>query len=288
MVPPPDPVAVTTQGACRVVESILSRPVPAADRRLPYGGDPRQFGDLRLPAGEGPHPCLVAIHGGFWRARYDLEHLGHLCHALTEQGIATWSLEYRRVGDPGGGWPGTFHDVAAGTAHLVAIAPEYGIDPGAVAVLGHSAGGHLACWLAGLGRVPERSPIRVEPLPLRGTVALAGVLDLVRAWELGLSNQAVVDLLGGTPATVPDRYAAASPAALLPLGVRQRLIHGTADDVVPVEISRRFHDQATALGDDAALLELPGTDHFAPIDPHSAVGPEVVAAIARFARPDHG
>lgn len=267
-------------------ETLLERAVPAADVRLAYGDDPCQFGDLRLPVGGGPHPGVVAIHGGFWRARYDLEHLGHFCRALTARDVATWSIEYRRVGDAGGGWPGTFRDVAAGAAHLFAIAPAYGIDPGAVAVVGHSAGGQLALWLAGLGRVPAASPIRAEPLPrpLRGAVALAGVLDLHRAWELGLSDQAVVDLLGGTPDERPDRYAAASPAALLPLGVRHLLVHGGEDASVPPELSRLFYDKSRAAGEDVGLIEPPGADHFDVIDPESAAGAEVVGAIADVAR----
>ena len=263
-------------------ESVLTRAAPAADERVAYGEDPSQFGDLRLPAGRGPHPCVVAIHGGFWRARYDLAHLGHLCHALTAMGLATWSIEYRRVGAPGGGWPGSFRDVAAGAAHLFAIAPEHGIDPGAVVVLGHSAGGHLALWLAGLAAVPTASPIRADPLPLRGAVSLAGVLDLRRAWELGLSDRAVVDLLGGTPAESPDRYAAASPVSLLPLGLRQLLVHGADDAIVPSEISVRYHREARRLGDDATLLELPGTDHFDVIDPTSHAWPRISAAITRL------
>lgn len=267
-----------------MADSVLTRVAPPADARLPYGDDPCQFGDLRLPGGGGPHPCVVAIHGGFWRARYDLEHLGHLCRALTARGLATWSIEYRRVGNPGGGWPGTFRDVVAGASHLFAIAPRYGIDPDAVVALGHSAGGHLAFWLAGLRGVPVSSPVHASPLPLRGAVSLAGVLDLYRAWELGLSDNAVVDLLGGTPRQVPDRYAAASPAALLPIGGRQVLVHGGVDDIVPPTISAEFHDAARASGDDATLIEVPGADHFAPIDPRSAAGRQVVVATAALAR----
>ena len=257
-------------------ESILNRTPPAAAVRLPYGDDPSQFGDLRLPASAGPYPCVIAIHGGFWRARYDLTHLGHLCHALTAAGFATWSLEYRRVGNHGGGWPGTFHDVARGAAQLWTIAPEYDLDPANVLVLGHSAGGHLALWLAGLAAVPAASPIHATPLPLRGAISLAGVLDLCRAWDLELSDGAVGELLGGTPQEVPERYPAASPIALLPLGVRQLLVHGTADEAVPYEISATYHAAAIASGDEAELLTLPGTGHFELIDPSSPVWPLIL------------
>jgi acetyl esterase/lipase len=263
-------------------ESILTRTPPAADVRLPYGDDPFQFGDLRLPTGAGPHPCVIAIHGGFWRARYDLTHLGHLCHALTATGFATWSLEYRRVGNPGGGWPGTFHDVAHGAAHMWTIAAEYDLDPANVLVLGHSAGGHLALWLAGLGAVSTNSPIHATPLSLRGAVSLAGVLDLCRGWDLGLSGGAVGELLGGSPESVPDRYAAASPIALLPLGVRQLLVHGTADDAVPHELSAAYNAAAIARGDDSALLSLPDTGHFEVIDPDSSVWPTIVTGLIKL------
>jgi acetyl esterase/lipase len=259
-------------------ESILTREPPPADLRLHYGPGPQQFGDLRVPGGSGPHPCVIAIHGGFWRARYDLEHLGHFCAALTAAGLATWSIEYRRVGDPGGGWPGTFHDVIHAARFLFAIAPHYGIDVDRVIVAGHSAGGHLALWLAGLWGVPEECPIHAAPLPLLGAASLAGVLDLRQSWQLGLGDHAVDALLGGSPDDVPERYAAASPVNLLPPGMPQMLIHGTDDDIVPVEISETYHRAAGAYGG-VSLRTLPRTGHFELIDPRSAQWPETLGAI---------
>ncbi len=226
---------------------ILDLSAPPADARHAYGPAPPQFGDLRLPPGPGPHPVAVVIHGGFWRAAYDLTHIGHLAAALTRAGVATWSLEYRRLGDPGGGWPGTLRDVGAGVDYLRTLAATVPLDLGCVVTVGHSAGGQLAAWAAGRARLPAGSRVATpDPLPLRGVVALAGVLDLPRAWALGLSKGVVADFLGGTPATVPDRYAQASPQALLPLGVPQRLLHGTADDTVPFAISAAY--QAAGCG----------------------------------------
>jgi acetyl esterase/lipase len=261
-------------------EDILDLPPPRADARISYGPDPLHFGDLRLPVGRRPHPVAVVIHGGFWRAKYDLQHIGHLCAALANEGVATWSIEYRRMGDPGGGWTGTFADVARAAGHLRELAPAYNLDLGRVPALGHSAGGHLALWLAGCGRIPEGDPIHVEdPLPLGGVVPLAGVADLRMAWQLGLSGRVVHDFLGGGPEEVPERYASASPAEMLPLGVRQVLVHGTADDIVPFEIARTYHDAALAAGDDVELVALPGAGHFELIDPRSREWPAVVSAV---------
>ena len=260
-------------------ESILDRVAPVADARLRYGDEAAQFGELRLPSGPGPHPCAIVLHGGFWRARYDLRHVGHLCAALTAAGVATWSVEYRRVGDPGGGWPGTFHDVARAATFLFDIAADHGIDPGLVIAVGHSAGGHLALWLAGLGRVPVASAIHAPPVRLRAAAALAGVLDLEAAWTLNLSDRAVGGLLGGGPEAVPERYAAASPLALLPLGVPQLIVHGTADESVPYSIGEDYHAAAVAAGDAATLLSLPGTGHFELINPESREWPAIQAAL---------
>ena len=261
-------------------EDLLTIDPPLADRRVAYGDDPLQFGDLRLPAGPGPYPLVIAIHGGYWRNRYDLVHLGHLCAALTGAGFATFNLEYRRVGDPGGGFPGTFHDIVAGTRWIIDRASDHHIDANRAVVIGHSAGGHLAAWLGCLSNVPSTSPVAAEPIPLRGVVALAGILDLQEAWTRHLSNDAVVELLGGTPAEWPDRYAAASPVALLPTTTPQVLIHGDADDIVPLDISLRYHEQASVTGTPSELIVLRQTDHFAVIDPRSGAWPPILAAIS--------
>jgi acetyl esterase/lipase len=263
------------------VMEIFERAPVMATVRVPYGEAPQQFGDLFLPErGTGPFPAVIAIHGGFWRNAYGLEHLSHLCQSLTRDGIAVWSLEYRRLGDPGGGWPGTFQDVARGAAHLWTIGKEHRIDTGNVTVLGHSAGGHLAVWLASLANAPKRSEIAAKPLPLHAAISLAGVLDLRRARELRLSDNVVETFLGGTPAEVPDRYAATSPIALLPAKRLVALVHGTNDTVVPAEISRAYRRAANAAGDPAILMELPGCGHNEPIDPSSPWGP-VIATLVR-------
>jgi len=265
-------------------QDILTLPAPAADERIAYGADPAQFGDLRLPAGPGPHPVVVAVHGGFWRARYDLTHLGHLCAALTARGFATWSLEYRRLGQPGGGWPGTFADVARGLDALAALAASRPLDLGRCVVLGHSAGGQLALWLAARPRIPPDSPLHAPaPLVPRGVIALAAVADLRRGSALRLSSGVVDELLGGPPEAFPERYAAASPLELLPLGVPQVLIHGTDDANVPYELSAGYAARARVLGDAVELVTLGAMAHFEPIDPRSAAWPSVLDAVRALA-----
>ena len=257
------PLSLAAQG-------ILDVPPAPPGERIAYGSDKFQFGELRKPAERGPHPVAIVIHGGYWRARYDLAHIGHLCEALTKQGLATWSLEYRRLGNPGGGWPGTFDDVRAGAAQLSKI-PD--LDLKRVVAVGHSAGGHLVLWLA-----------KQNAVALRGVVPLAPVADLRRAWELKLSNSVVADLLGGSPNEVPDRYRAASPAEMVPLGVRQRVLHGVNDNVVPMEISRRFVDAAKKSGDDSKLIEVAGAGHFELIDPRSDAWPAVKNAVLELVK----
>jgi len=242
-------------------------PAPPATQ-IAYSRGEFQVGDLRVPSGRGPHPVAIVIHGGYWRARYDLKEVEHLCEAVTRQGLATWSLEYRRIGNPGGGWPGTFDDVRTGAAHLEKIATERSLDLKRVVAMGHSAGGHLVLWLA-----------KQNAIALRGIVALAPVADLRRAWELKLSDTVVADLLGGSPQDLSDRYQSASPIELVPLGVAQRVLHGTNDDVVPLEISRRYVAAAKESGDDSKLIEVAGAGHFELIDPQSSAWPVVKEAV---------
>jgi acetyl esterase/lipase len=252
-------------------DDILRLKPPRADARLAYGSDPNQFFDLRLPPGNGsgkrPHPLVINIHGGFWRAKYDLDHAGHLCAALATKGVATANLEYRRVGNEGGSWPGTFADIRAGYRYLVQHSAEHHFDPRKVVVMGHSAGGELALCLA----AHESSVKRV--------VSLAGVVDLQRTYQLHLSNDAVVEFLRGTPSEVPDHYREADPMQLSLPHARQWLIHGAADDIIPPAFSRDYvaakQKRAGQTKEDARLLEIAGADHFDLIDPRSAAWPQV-------------
>lgn len=224
-----------------------------------YGDHPDQVANLHLPAREGgPWPCVVLIHGGFWRAGWDRTLMTPLAVDLARHGVAAWNVEYRRVGQEGGGWPGTFSDVAAAVDHLATVEP---VDAGCVAMCGHSAGGHLALWLATRDRLGAGTPgSRPRVLPV-ATVSQAGVCDLERAARDGLGDGAVEGLLGPL-AAASERYAAASPAALTPLGVPQLLVHGADDDIVPVSQSREHAERDPG----AELVELAGADHFDVLD----------------------
>jgi acetyl esterase/lipase len=247
-------------------EDILSWAAPAADVRLRYGADENQFIDLRMPKAKGPHALAIVLHGGYWRARYDLGYAGHLCAALTARGIATANLEYRRVGNPGGGWPGTFADVRAAYQFLTQLPTQnsrpYEFDLRRVVVIGHSAGGELGLCLA------------AHEAGVKAVVSLAGVVDLRRAYELHLSNDAVVEFLGGTPAEVGDHYREADPMKLA-IGARQWLVHGTVDEIVPPAFSRDYARAKQKMKEDARWLEIAGAGHFELVDPRSAAWKDV-------------
>ncbi|MEZ4859897.1 MAG: alpha/beta hydrolase [Caldilineaceae bacterium] len=261
------------------VDDYVEWPAVPATARYTYGADPAHFGDLYVPAQGAQHPVIVLIHGGCWRAQYALEPLGRFCEALVNQGVAVWNLEYRRLGN-GGGWPNTLLDVAAGVDYVRTLAGEYSLDLNRVVAAGHSAGGHLALWLAARHRLPATSPLATPaPLPLTGAVALAGIPDLVDAAERNICRGAVPELLGGAAVDVPFRYRDASPSAFLPLGVPQHLIIGTRDQAVPLVHNENYVAAARRLGDRVTLTVLPAIGHFEIVTPESTVWPTVQEAI---------
>jgi acetyl esterase/lipase len=226
-----------------------------------YGRDRGQVAELWMPAAAtGRVPVVVLVHGGFWRSHLGKILMRPLARAVVAEGWAAWNVEYRRVGPlgGGGGWPATLTDVGAA---VDALAGQPGLDLDRVVSCGHSAGGQLALWLGarpGLAGTELGGPVAV---PVTAAVSIAGVSDLRAAFELDVGRGAVAAFLGGSPDEVPDRYDLASPAARLPLGVPQVLVHGLDDTAVPPAMSAAYVDAAQAAGDDATYVPLPGVSH---------------------------
>jgi len=233
----------------------------------PYGDeDDLQRGALSLPAGDGPHPVVVLLHGGFWRPEYDRTLMDPLAESVVDEGWAAWNVDYRPAGE-GGGWPTTFTDVAAAVDHLATLADEHALDLERVAVVGHSAGGTLALWSAARAGLPADAPgagPAVEPVAV---VSQAGVVNLAAASLERLGRGAVDDLMGGSTIAARERYGLASPIERIPLGVPTLLVHGGAAPIVPVVQSETYRDRAADAGDDVTAHLLPDVDHFAVIDP---------------------
>jgi acetyl esterase/lipase len=264
-------------------DDLAGRQVARPDVTLSYGPGTDDVVDVRLPSSTEPAPLVVVVHGGFWRKAWDRSHAAPQSAALAAAGYVVGTVEYRRVGRFGSGWPHTFDDVAlmADTVPTLLAGSLPGrVDMGRTVFVGHSAGGHLVTWLAARHVLPAASPWATAR-PLAGAVvSLAGVVDLELAEQLGLGEHATAALLGGSPGDRPDRYAQADPARLLPTGVRTVLVQGLDDDVVLPAVSRSFAAAATEAGDDVRLHELEGADHDAVIDPESAAWPAVLAAVA--------
>lgn len=240
------------------------------DARIAYGADPLQYGELRLPAGAGPHPVAVVVHGGCWLSIADNDYMDPVAEALTEAGWATWNLEFRKLDEDGGAWPGIFRDVAAGTDHLRSVAGAYPLDLDRVVTVGHSSGGHLALWLASRHRIAEGSELHdADPLPVRGVVSLAGIADLAQYHEMRVPacGDTPTRLLGGEPPTGSARTAQASPAALLPTGVPQILVTGADDYAVPPAHGEAYAALASARGQEAVHHVIPRSSHFEIVAP---------------------
>jgi acetyl esterase/lipase len=233
-------------------EILNDSPPTAAAERLVYGTEPLQFGDWRAPEGVDGAPLVVLFHGGGWKSTFNLIHAGHMAVALAEEGYRTFNVEYRRVGDPGGGWRGSFDDVLASIDYVMGRSD---VDRDRVVLAGHSAGGHLALLAASERKLP--------------VVAMAAGSDL-EGWQ----SEAALAFLGDL-----GNAAEASPRNRIPLGVRQIFVHGSDDDQVPAWLSAAFVDAARAAGDDAEFVELPGAGHFDMIDPKSAHWPRLVECV---------
>lgn len=259
-------------------KDIEKLPKPPADYRISYGDDPLQFGELRLPKTKGKQPVVIVVHGGCWFAEYDLKHLAAFSDALTQLGAATWTIEYRRIGNNGGAWPGTFQDVAKGTDFVQELAKKYPLDLRRVVVIGHSAGGQLALWLAARKNLPKTSVLYMpNPLPLAGVISLAGISDLKKYRPN--CGDSVNKLLGGSPEQFAERYQQTSPIELLPLKVPVLLLHGKQDHIVPIELSQEFQKTAKQKGDDVTLLVSETAGHYELISPVSSLWQVVTTSV---------
>jgi acetyl esterase/lipase len=259
-------------------------------RRIGYGTDPLQFGELRVPATKGPHPVAIVVHGGCWEAKLGdldpravaMDNMRPLASALTEAGIATWNIEYRRLDNEGGGWPGTFQDVAHAADFLHTLQRDHQLDLARVISIGHSAGGHLAMWLAARPKLAKTSELYVDnPLRLIGVVDLDGPADLKAALPLQqpvCGRPVITDLMGGSPEERPARYRDGSPIELLPLGVPQAFFAGQmfVAHVAP------YAEAAKRAGDNVQTAPFPQAGHFVFIDPKSDVWPQVMGSVRRL------
>ena len=251
--------------------------------RYRYGDDSEQFADLYCPDSPGPHPVLIVVHGGGFLAERTLAGIAPACAALAEHGLAVWSVEYRRVGNEGGGWPGTWHDLASGADKLRDIEREHELDLSRVVTLGHSAGTSLAFWLAARHKVRPSSGIyRDDPLPVMGAISVAGGLDQRAAYAYSRGGGIWKFMFGGSPEEVPERYAATNPRDMLPLGIPQLLIHGDADQVIHITWSKSYYQIAAAAGERVRLVVIDNADHIGVRDPSSEFWPPARDAILEF------
>jgi acetyl esterase/lipase len=260
--------------------------VPPGAQRLSYGSGPLQFGELRVPNTKGPHPVAIVIHGGCWMAKLGtmdpravaLDNMRPLASALTDAGIATWNIEYRRLGDPGGGWPGSFRDVASAADYLKSIAASRQLDLNRVVSIGHSAGGHFALWLAARHRIQKSSDLySATPLKVTGVVDLDGPGDLKASLAIQqpvCGGPVITDLIGGSPEQQPDRFRAASPIELLPLGARQVFLAGQMFGP-----QAPGYEAAAKKAGDSIQVSVSDAGHFVFIDPASGMWPTVVKSV---------
>jgi acetyl esterase/lipase len=265
------------QSAHVSMDDLLAEEIAPPTARLTYGSDALHFGELRIPSGKGPFPVAILVHGGCWSATlpgldpratsYDL--LRPMAAALADAGIATWNIEYRRNGNPGGGWPGTFEDIGRATDFLRTIAAKYQLDLSRVIVAGHSSGGHLAMWLAARGKIPAKNPLySKDPLPLKGAIDIDGPIELTNHQppESICGVSAIQQFLGGTPAEQPQRYRDATIASYLPTGVPQILLLATFDAPIRADLEA-YAAKAKAAGDRFTIVPLKSSNHFDAISP---------------------
>jgi acetyl esterase/lipase len=266
------------------VQDYMSQPRHAPDAVIRYGPATAQVVELFLPKGQGPHPVVVLLHGGCFLKEFEgLAQTGAIAADLAGRGYAVWNVDYRKLGEAGAGYPGTFQDVAAAVDRLRAEAPKYQLDLARVLALGHSAGGHLALWTASRARIPAASPLHTaDPLPIRAVVSLAGIGDLKgqgRVFALPCGDDTLDRLLD--TAHRRDPYADTSPAALLPSAGRVVMVHGVFDSVMPPYTGLAFAEMVRKAGGHAEMIAIPDAGHFDVVIPSTGAWREVAAIVER-------
>lgn len=262
--------------------ALLGRPLPAASERIAYGPLPEQVADLWLPAGNGPFPVVLMAHGGCWLSGVaKLTIMNYVAEDLRRRGYAVWNIEYRGVDRPGGGYPGTFEDIAAGADALKPIATPRNLDLTRLVAFGHSAGGHLVLWLAARAATPASSPLHsLAPLPVARVVSSGGLPDLEEDHRQDICGASTVEKLTGAPTPArPDVYADTSPAALAADPVETVLINGVDDRIAPPALGADYLAKLRARGAQVRQIVEPDTGHVELITPGTAVWARTVEAI---------
>ena len=276
--------AVLVQADCKKGTIMSDSGLPVLEQFPPgevhyYGEDSLQYGELHLPEGKGPHPVVVMVHGGCWLAAFDMNHMRALANAMKDVGYAVWNIEYRRVGHPGGGWPGTFLDVAAASDHLKTLAKKYPLDMDQVVAVGHSAGGHLALWLAIRHKLTRESEIYTsDPLPLKGVLALEPGTTLKSLHHNRLCGHVIDGLMGGSPTQFPNRYRDAAPMEQIPLGLPHTILVGWLSGF-GLPGSTYFYTAQEAGDKQVQYVEAPESGHFEMINPDTSTWPIVLNAL---------
>lgn len=261
---------------------LLERPRPAPSATIAYGEDPLQVVDLWLPDGDGSHPVVLMVHGGCWQTDIaDRTLMNWIADDLRRRGLAVWNIDYRGVDRPGGGYPGTFLDAAAAADALRDHAGSRRLDLSRLVAIGHSAGGHLALWLAGRPRLPEDSPLRTaDPLPIPAVISLGGLPDLEEAARppgSGCGTEIIDRLTGG-------RFDDTSVPRLAPLGVRQILINGRQDRIIPTSYAEAYAGPMRAAGDRVEVRMIDRTGHVELVAPETGAWSATVEEIERSLR----
>ena len=248
---------------------LTSRPRPEPQAAIAYGDDPWQRVDLWLPDGAGPFRTVLMVHGGCWTTSIaDRTLMNWVAEDLRRDGYAVWNIDYRGVDRPGGGYPGTFRDAAAAADAVRGYAPKYGLDLRRLVAIGHSAGGHLALWLAARPRLPRDSALWcATPLSIAHVVACGALPDLEQVAaspDNGCGIEVIGNLVGDGNREDRDVYADTSIPRLLPLGVPQDLVNGREDRIVPYRLATGYAAQA---GAEATLHTIPDTGHVELVTP---------------------